>query len=287
MAFIGIKRVLLRAKLRKAHKHYKSDPIQGERCYIQREGKATIEVLFYYPKIRENMPVFIQVHGGGWLGCDAVDDDLYCARLAEELNAFVVNLNYKRIYEEGFPYQEEETVDVVKWLKANARQMMIDPDRIVISGGSAGGHIVAGAAIMLSQANITVAGQLLEVPFLDFLAEGFKDLQLLNMMFELYPSKLPLEDPVISPGSQASDEILKKVAPACVIVCGRDPLQHQGEHYAKRLQANGKLLELKKYENGYHGFNTDKAEEKPEQLKLREECFQYKVRITKQMFGVK
>ena len=103
MAFIGIKRVLLRAKLRKVHKHYKSDPIQGERCYIQREGKATIEVLFYYPKIRENMPVFIQVHGGGWLGCDAVDDDLYCARLAEELNAFVVNLNYKRIQDNTPP----------------------------------------------------------------------------------------------------------------------------------------------------------------------------------------
>ena len=44
MAFIGIKRVLLRAKLRKVHKHYKSDPIQGERCYIQREGKATIQL---------------------------------------------------------------------------------------------------------------------------------------------------------------------------------------------------------------------------------------------------
>ncbi len=50
------------------------------------------------------------------------------------------------------------------------------------------------------------------------------------------------------------------------------------------LKAHGKLVELKKYQDGYHGFGTDKAEEKPEQDKFREDCFRFKVEKAKQLY---
>ncbi len=50
----------------------------------------------------------------------------------------MVNVNYKRLYDKSFPYPQEEVVDTVKWLKAHAKQLGIDPDRIILSGGSAG-----------------------------------------------------------------------------------------------------------------------------------------------------
>lgn len=288
MAFLTIKRALARRKFRQANRHYQTDQVLGERCRIERKGKEPVEAIFYYPRTRENMPVFVQIHGGAWVGMDAVDDDRYCQRLSEALDCFVVNVNYKRLYENSFPYAQEEIVDVVKWLKANAAQLGIAPDRIVLSGGSAGGHITAGAGILLAQQNVKIAGQLMEVPFLDFTGEIPIDFpegeKLFQMMFELFPPKLPLDSEVMSPAARATDETLKRLSPAVIIVCGRDPLHTQGEAYAKKLKEHHKLVDIKMYPDGYHGFGTDNAAEKPAQDKLREDCFRYKTEMTKKLW---
>ena len=288
MALAWLKRAVFTARLKKVNKHYKTDPVIGERASISRDGKAPVEVIFYYPEKRENMPVFVQIHGGGWVGMDAVDDDRYCYRLAKDLGAFVVNVNYKRLYEQSFPYPQEEIVDTVKWLKKNAGQLGIDADKIILAGGSAGGHITAGASIMLAKQGIGIAGQLMEVPFLDFTGsikidfpEGDK---LYKLMFEVCPPKMPVDSDVLSPAAKASDETLDKVAPAVIIVCGKDPLHPQGEYYADRLKEHGKLVDLKMYRNGYHGFGTDNAAEKPEQDKMREDCFRYKVDMARRLY---
>ena len=290
MAFSKIKRAVIKASLKKANKHYKTDAVIGERASITRNGKDPVDVIFYYPKDRENMPVFVQIHGGGWVGMDAVDDDRYCYRLARELNAFVVNVNYKRLYEQGFPYPQEEIVDTVKWLLTNAVQLSIDPNKIILSGGSAGGHITAGASILLAQQNINIAGQLMEVPFLDFtgiIKINFpEENKVLKLLFDICPSKIPIDSQVLSPAVKATDETISKLAPAVIIVCGKDPLRPHGEYYAKRLKEHGKLVDLKVYQNGYHGFGTDKAEEKPAQDKLREDCFWYKVKQAKNLFMI-
>ncbi len=288
MVMTKIKRAIAVSKFRKVNKHYKAKQTIGERSRIERDGQAAIEVILYRPEKIGNVPAFIQVHGGGWVGMDAVDDDAYCARLSEVLGAFVINLNYKRLYERAFPYQQEEVVDTVKWLIGNAESLGIDRDKIIISGGSAGGHISAGAAIMLAQQNIRIAGQILEVPFLDFAHAVKIDFpqgpKLFEQLFDLFPSQLPLDNPVISP-VVASDNTLGKVARASIIVCGKDPLHPHGEYYAERLKTAGNRVELKMYENGYHGFGTDQADEKPEQEKLREDCFWFKVHEAKEMYG--
>ncbi|MBR2812550.1 MAG: alpha/beta hydrolase fold domain-containing protein, partial [Solobacterium sp.] len=172
----------------------------------------------------------------------------------------------------------------------HAEQLGIDPDRIVLSGGSAGGHLTAGAAIMLAKEDIQIAGQIMEVPFLDFTGsipidfpEGNK---LYDMMFALYPPEIPLDSEVLSPAAKISEETLEKLSPAVVIVCGKDPLHPQGEHYAQLLREHGKLVDLKKYEDGYHGFGTDKAEEMPLQNRLREDCFRYKTDMARRLYGM-
>ncbi len=290
MAFAFLKRAVFTAKLKRVNRHYKTDPVVGERASIPRNGKPPVEVIFYYPEVREHMPVFVQIHGGAWVGMDAVDDDRYCARLAKELGAFVVNVNYKRLYEQSFPYPQEEIADTVRWLRANASQLGIDPNQIVLSGGSAGGHITAGASILLAQQGIPIAGQLMEVPFLDFTGSIKIDFpegdNLYKLMFEVCPPKVPIDSEVLSPAAKASEETLRKVAPAVIIVCGRDPLHPQGEYYAERLRKHGKLVDLKMYQDGYHGFGTDNAAEKPAQDKLREDCFWYKVGMARKLYDM-
>ncbi len=284
----GITRLVMNRRFHKANAHYKNERTIGERTLVKRDGKEPVEILLYYPKEAENMPVFVQVHGGAWVGLDAVDDDVYCSRLSETLQALVVNVNYKRLYEKSFPYPQEETADVIKWLIKNREILQIDPDRIVISGGSAGGHISAGTAIMLAQEGIRIAGQILEVPALDL--SGTIDIgeaevmKLTQKLLELYPPAVPVKSEILSPAVCVTDETLRTLCPAAIIVCGRDPLRATGEAYAKRLEKAGKLLDLKCYEKGYHGFGTVKAEEMVEQHLLREDCFIYKVQRAKEMY---
>ncbi len=283
-----IKRAIFNARFHRVNRHYATDPVVGQRAKIEREGKEAVEVLFYYPEKTEKAPVFVQIHGGAWVGMDAVDDDRYCQRLSEDLGAFVVNVNYKRLYDKSFPYPQEEVVDTVKWLKENAEELGIDENKIIISGGSAGGHLTAGAAILLAKQGIEIAGQIMEVPFLDFIGSIPIDFPegngLYDMMFELYPPQIPLDSEELSPAAAISEETLEKLSPAVVIVCGKDPLHPQGEHYARLLKEHGKLIGLKKYEEGYHGFGTDKAEEMPLQNRLREDCYKYKVEKARELF---
>ena len=82
-------------------------------------------------------------------------------------------------------------------------------------------------------------------------------------MFSLYPPKLPLDSEVLSPAAKITDETLEKLSPAVVIVCGRDPLHPQGEHYARLLEKHGK------------------------QDKLREDCFRYKVEKAKELYAMR
>lgn len=69
MAFTAIRRAVMNARFHKINKHYRTDPVVGDRSFIQREGKEPVEVLFYYPEKRENMPVFIRstaAPGSAW-----------------------------------------------------------------------------------------------------------------------------------------------------------------------------------------------------------------------------
>ncbi len=50
MAFTAIKRAVMNARFHKINKHYRTDPIVGDRSFIRREGKDPVEALFYYPQ---------------------------------------------------------------------------------------------------------------------------------------------------------------------------------------------------------------------------------------------
>src|SRR3989442_7306640 len=55
----------------------------------------------------------------------------------------VASISYRLSQEAKFPAQIYDCKAAVRWLRANARQYSLDPERIAAWGGSAGGHLVA------------------------------------------------------------------------------------------------------------------------------------------------
>lgn len=85
-------------------------------------------------------PLVIWIHGGGWRA--GSKDNCPAIPLATQGFA-VASINYRLSGHAIFPAQIHDCKAAVRWLRANADQYGIDPDRIGVWGSSAGGHLVA------------------------------------------------------------------------------------------------------------------------------------------------
>lgn len=87
----------------------------------------------------------LQVHGGGWrLGAPAM-----LARRSAELarHGFTaLAVEYRLLDEAPWPAQLHDVKAAIRWVRAHAAQLEIDPEHIVIEGHSAGGHLALLAA---------------------------------------------------------------------------------------------------------------------------------------------
>jgi acetyl esterase/lipase len=93
-------------------------------------------------------PLIIYIHGGGWMGGHTRQSAAFSnfpqvlASLASE--GFVVaSLEYRLSGEAKFPAQLQDVRAAIRFLKTNAAKYGIDPTKVALWGGSAGGHLAA------------------------------------------------------------------------------------------------------------------------------------------------
>lgn len=97
------------------------------------------------------LPLVVWIHGGGWNRGDSRTSGAYAdwpavlASLAAR-GYVVASVNYRLSGEARFPAQIQDVKAAVRYLRAHAGQYGIDPARVYVWGGSAGGHLAALAA---------------------------------------------------------------------------------------------------------------------------------------------
>lgn len=91
-------------------------------------------------KAGANMPACIVIHGGGWFKGDKKDMESISARLAD-YGIGALNIKYRLAPDYRFPAPVIDTKDAIRWLKANASRLGVDPDRVCLMGYSAGAHL--------------------------------------------------------------------------------------------------------------------------------------------------
>ncbi|MHB8520405.1 MAG: alpha/beta hydrolase fold domain-containing protein [Limisphaerales bacterium] len=85
-------------------------------------------------------PAILCIHGGGFRAGNREGYDPLCLKLAEH-GYVAVTVTYRLAPRYQFPAQVYDVKAAVRWLRANANKYRIDPDRIGVTGGSAGGHL--------------------------------------------------------------------------------------------------------------------------------------------------
>ncbi len=88
------------------------------------------------------LPTIFYVHGGAWTGGDKEQGEALWARSFLGQSYVFVSINYRLAPRHKFPAQIEDVKCAVRFLRAHAAQLRIDPNRIGAMGASAGGHLV-------------------------------------------------------------------------------------------------------------------------------------------------
>ena len=86
-------------------------------------------------------PAVVCIHGGGFRAGSRQGYDGLCLKLAEQ-GYVAVTVSYRLAPKHPFPAAIHDVKAAVRWLRANAANYHIDPERIGATGGSAGGHLV-------------------------------------------------------------------------------------------------------------------------------------------------
>lgn len=90
------------------------------------------------------LPAVVEIHGGSWTRGDKADENWrpICQWLASE--GFVtLSVDYRLVPAATFPAQIDDVTAAVRWLRANADEYGVDPERIAAFGGSAGGNLAS------------------------------------------------------------------------------------------------------------------------------------------------
>ncbi len=106
-----------------------------------RVGDRPLVLDLYTPEhLNAPVPGVLFIHGGGWTSGDKSDYRIYATHFAEQ--GYVVGtVGYRLKGEAKYPAAIEDVKCAVRWMRAHAEELHVDPDRIAVIGGSAGGHL--------------------------------------------------------------------------------------------------------------------------------------------------
>lgn len=227
----------------------------------ERRLPGGVPVRLYRPRVEGPLPSVIYLHGGGFVSGRLDFFDVRCLRLADQIPAVVVAVDYRLAPEHPYPAALDDTYATLEWLASAAGELGVDPARIAAAGDSAGGNLATALALLTrDRGGPPLCFQFLDVPVTDDrLAtpsmRAFTDTPMWNrvnaeLSWRYYLGGDGEASPYAAP-MRAAD--LSGLPPAFVTVCEFDPLRDEGIAYAQRLVQFGVPTELHLYPGAFHG----------------------------------
>jgi acetyl esterase len=221
----------------------------------------SIRLRLYKPKgATGELPVMLYFHGGGFMLGNLDTHDRYVCELTRTSGVAYIAVEYRLAPEHPFPAANDDAYDAVLWVHENAASLGLRPDRMGVSGDSAGAHLSAICTFLArDKGGPDLKFQLLIYP------GGFSDHNdwpsynkwtglLLTAKYSqwfagFYKPKAgdPLAYPLLQPN-------LKGLPPAYVVTCEYDVVRDEGEAYAMRLMEASVPTTLRRVPRVTHPF---------------------------------
>lgn len=100
----------------------------------------------FRPRGSENqrLPLYLDLHGGGWAVADPETDDEFCSFLAQNYNSIVVSVDYRKSPSYKFPCAVTDVVAITDAVLTD-ESLGIDDSRVAMGGFSSGGNLAFAA----------------------------------------------------------------------------------------------------------------------------------------------
>lgn len=214
------------------------------------------------PDARDDIPVVMWFHGGGWVLGNVVDHDPICTLIAAEVGAVVVSVDYRMAPEHRAPVAAHDCVDATTWVQVSGEALRADPSRMAVAGDSAGGNLAAVVAQVMRDAGMTpLRLQALIYPAVDLTMSSPSIREHANGGILTRRAMDAFVGHYVAPGADVRDPIvsplfgdLAGLPPALVQTADLDPIRDDGIRYADALREAGVTVRLTNYLGVPHGF---------------------------------
>ncbi|MDB5726818.1 MAG: esterase/lipase [Noviherbaspirillum sp.] len=122
--------------------------IQTDIEYASHPGLSLVGDLYMPPEPHTRYPVLVAVHGGGWQGGDRKSFAQWGTYLAQRGYAlFAIKYRLVRKGAKAYPDAADDVREAIRFVRAKADILGIDPQRVGLLGTSAGAHLAALTAL--------------------------------------------------------------------------------------------------------------------------------------------
>jgi acetyl esterase/lipase len=212
----------------------------------------------------EKRPGVIVIHGGGWVGGNKNDYGIpMCLRYVEK--GFVcANVEYRLAKAATAPAAVSDVLNAANWFEDHAKTYHVDKNRIVVTGGSAGGHLALMVGMTPKSAKLGPSAKVAAVVNFYGITDVADQLGGDNMR-EYAVTWVPDQTGRLDLAKRVSPmTYVRKNLPAILTIHGDAdstvPYEH-GVKLTKALRDAGEDAELVNVPQGEHGFPPAKMDE--------------------------
>jgi len=211
-------------------------------------------------------PGIFHAHGGGMIVGDRFVGIAAIVDWIERFDAVCVTVEYRLAPEFPDPYPVEDCYAGLVWTAEHAEELGIDPARLIIAGGSAGGGLAAGVSLMArDRGGPALAGQVLICPMLDDRDASVSTHQIDGVGVWDRTSNVTgwsalLGDrrgtgavSIYAAPARATD--LSGLPPAFIDCGSAEVFRDEDVAYASQIWADGGQAELHVWPGGFHAFD--------------------------------
>jgi len=211
------------------------------------------------------LPVFMFIHGGGWVLGDFPTHKRMVRDLVVLSRAAAVFVNYTPTPDASYPQAINEIYAATKWVSENGSEIGVDGNRLAVVGNSVGGNMTAVTALKAKEnGGPKISLQVMFWPIVDadfetesyrqFGEDRFLTTSLMKWMYDMYINDPAKRKTIYASPLKASIEQLKGLPPALIQVAESDILRDEGEAYGRKLDEAGVAVTCIRYNGMIHDF---------------------------------
>ena len=255
---------------------------QLDKWYEQFESfdGTKIDIKIYRPKAPAGTrAAFVFFHGGGFKTCSIETHDFVPSYVAANADIVAFSVEYRLAPEHKFPVGLKDCFEAIKWVRAEAARLGVDPTKISVGGDSSGGNFAAAITLIAKREGFTLDKQVLIYPCNDLSGVYPKrSAEVYTMVGSSSDDddapKETILDCYLSDPSQAHNDLvspllaedLSGLPKALFIQAECDALLDDGLMYATRLKDAGVSVDARVFKGMPHAFILRTYEETFEAL---------------------